>query len=212
MEKTWEQLEHQATSKRLADRRDAVVRSHAKVGRILKGIPRWGEGVRKAVNFRAAVVHNERNPTVEEALNAVRVFFKLWQDKKPSDEKCSLPDPNTIGLESRVKTERVTIGTSRRVIIIRREGPEEENPLLAADRELGTSRRVITKREEPDEEDPFAAANQEPWEQRRRVTRRSEEPEEENPSVAADRESVTSRRVIIRRRGQQLETRFYGRK
>lgn len=78
-----------------------MVKSHAKVDSILQPMP-WGEGELRYViqSIRRRVVHCEYDPTVEEALRAVRIFFQLWKEKtKSSDEKCSLADSSTIGLE-----------------------------------------------------------------------------------------------------------------
>lgn len=95
MEKTWGQLEYQAMSESAAERVDAIVKSHAKVDKFLKEM-QWGSELRYAIqSIRYKVVHAAYNPTVEEALRAVRAFFDLWKEKNPFNEDTD-PDPDDV--------------------------------------------------------------------------------------------------------------------
>lgn len=94
--KTWGQLEYQAMSERPEDRVDAVVKSHAKVGDILRDM-HWSDELRNAIEtIRVPVVHSEYDPTVQEALRAVRTFFQLWQEKIEPFDKEKHPAPHTV--------------------------------------------------------------------------------------------------------------------
>lgn len=94
-EKTWGQLEYQAMSESAAERVDAIVKSHAKVDKFLKGM-QWGSELRYAIqSVRYKVVHTAYNPTVEEALRAVRAFFDLWKEKNPFNKDID-PDPDDV--------------------------------------------------------------------------------------------------------------------
>lgn len=106
MSKRWAELEYQAGSEHPEDRVDAVIKTHARVEKYLKSDNsygdyddpygyfkernEWSPEIKWAVlSVRNKVVHQEYDPTIEEAQEAVRRFFKLWRE----NQNCA-NDPN----------------------------------------------------------------------------------------------------------------------
>lgn len=98
MSKKWAELEYQAGSERPEDRVSAVIKAHARIEKFLKSDNtysnygygydygernEWTPEIRWAVqSVRNKVVHQEYDPTIEEAQEAVRRFFELWRENQ----------------------------------------------------------------------------------------------------------------------------------
>lgn len=113
MPKRWAELEYQAGSEHPEDRVDAVIKAHARVEKYLKPDDsynpygnygnyygyferrnEWSPEIRWAVlSVRNKVVHQEYDPTIEEAQEAVRRFFELWRENQDCTND---PDPDKV--------------------------------------------------------------------------------------------------------------------
>lgn len=96
MPKTWGQLEHQAENEHPEYRVDAIVKAKVKVEGFLPtgsydrntgeddySQSEWPPEIKWAVmSIRNKVVHNEYDPTIEETLKAIRIFFEYWRKQQ----------------------------------------------------------------------------------------------------------------------------------
>lgn len=82
--KDWDDLKQLAQSENPHERVSAVIKARVRTDPFMDGTL-MEDGLRKAVNLSHSVFHSGYNPTVEEAVVAVRNFFERWG--KRTDEK-----------------------------------------------------------------------------------------------------------------------------